>query len=44
MNIDIEILTELKRETKYIRNDGGLSTKLYNKCFDETDIFLDDFI
>ena len=33
MNIDIEILTRLKRKTKYIQNYGGISTKLYNKIF-----------
>ena len=29
----MRILTQLKRETKYIQNYGGLSTKLYNNIF-----------
>ena len=34
----------MKRDKNYIQNGGGLSMKLYNNIFDETDIFLDDFI
>ena len=40
----LKILTQLKRNTKYIQNDEGKSTKLYKNIFDETDIFPDDFI
>ena len=40
----MKILTQLKRDTKCIQNDGGKSTKLYNNIFDGTDIFPDDFI
>ena len=40
----LKILTKFKRDTNYIQNYGGLSTKLYNNFFDETDIFPDDFI
>ena len=40
----LKVLTQLKIETKYIQNNGGLSTKLYNNIFKEYDIFPDDFI
>ena len=40
----MKILTQLKRDTKYLQNDGVLSTNLYNKIVDETEIFPDDFI
>ena len=40
----LKILTQLKTETKYIQNDGGISTKLYNNFFTYNDIHPDDFI
>ena len=40
----LKILKQLKRDTRYIQNYGGKSTKLYNNIFDGTDIFPDDFI
>ena len=33
INIDIKILTQLKRGTKLIQNDGEKSTKLYKNMF-----------